>query len=104
MNSLQIIEQFKFNFEFIFVVIPSPSKSIFRNLFQDIETFDLEDFKYNSVNITAFRMVDVDHTKVIDALQAMERFQPIGQSILNGSCLIQVSISNHVLLVKMDQL
>ncbi|XP_044767119.1 glutamate receptor ionotropic, kainate 2 [Coccinella septempunctata] len=55
----------------------------------DIETFDLEDFKYNSVNITAFRMVDVDHPKVKDALQAMERFQPIGQSILNGSGLIQ---------------
>ncbi|XP_045462381.1 glutamate receptor ionotropic, kainate 2 isoform X3 [Harmonia axyridis] len=55
----------------------------------DLETFDLEDFKYNSVNITAFRLVDVDHSKVTDALQAMERFQPIGQSILNGSGLIQ---------------
>nr|CAI5853715.1 unnamed protein product [Callosobruchus analis] len=29
----------------------------------DLETFDLEDFKYNSVNITAFRIVDMDHPK-----------------------------------------
>lgn len=58
--------------------------------FQDLETFDLEDFKYNSVNITAFRLVDVDHPKVQDILATMEKFQPIGHAILNRSGIIQV--------------
>ncbi|KAF4528382.1 hypothetical protein B566_EDAN017002 [Ephemera danica] len=55
----------------------------------DIETFDLEDFKYNSVNITAFRLVDVDDKRVSEILTQMERFQPIGQNILNRSGIIQ---------------
>uniref|UniRef100_A0AAR5PLJ9 Receptor ligand binding region domain-containing protein n=1 Tax=Dendroctonus ponderosae TaxID=77166 RepID=A0AAR5PLJ9_DENPD len=55
----------------------------------DLETFDLEDFKYNSVNITAFRLVDVDHPKVKDILSTMEKFQPIGHAILNRSGIIQ---------------
>ncbi|XP_023309783.1 glutamate receptor ionotropic, kainate 2 [Anoplophora glabripennis] len=55
----------------------------------DLETFDLEDFKYNSVNITAFRIVDVDHYKVREALEVMEKFQPIGHAILNRSGIIQ---------------
>lgn len=59
-------------------------------MLQDIETFDLEDFKYNSVNITAFRLVDVGDTKVSEILQEMEQFQPIGNAILNRSGIIQV--------------
>ncbi|XP_050301824.1 glutamate receptor ionotropic, kainate 2 isoform X2 [Anthonomus grandis grandis] len=55
----------------------------------DLETFDLEDFKYNSVNITAFRLVDVDHPKVKEILAAMQKFQPIGHAILNGTGIIQ---------------
>ncbi|CAH0390027.1 unnamed protein product, partial [Bemisia tabaci] len=55
----------------------------------DIETFDLEDFKYNSVNITAFRVVDVENTKVAETLDQMEKFQPIGHAILNKSGVIQ---------------
>ncbi|XP_046667621.1 LOW QUALITY PROTEIN: glutamate receptor ionotropic, kainate 2-like [Homalodisca vitripennis] len=55
----------------------------------DIETFDLEDFKYNSVNITAFRVVDVEDPKVADTLEQMERFQPIGHTILNRTGIIQ---------------
>ncbi|XP_056633758.1 glutamate receptor ionotropic, kainate 2 isoform X2 [Diorhabda sublineata] len=55
----------------------------------DLETFDLEDFKYNSVNITAFRVVDVDHPKVKETLEVMEKFQPIGHAILNRSGVIQ---------------
>lgn len=65
---------------------------IFGFLFQDLETFDLEDFKYNSVNITAFRIVDVDHPKVKEILEVMEKFQPIGHAILNKSGIIQVMI------------
>ncbi|XP_073985740.1 glutamate receptor ionotropic, kainate 2 isoform X2 [Rhodnius prolixus] len=55
----------------------------------DIETFDLEDFKYNSVNMTAFRIVDVENEKVADLLHQMERFQPIGHSILNKTGIIR---------------
>lgn len=54
----------------------------------------MEDFKYNSVNITAFRIVDVDHPKVKEALEVMEKFQPIGHAILNRSGIIQVSLDN----------
>lgn len=60
---------------------------------QDIETFDLEDFKYNSVNMTAFRLVDLDEPTVADTLKHMERFQPIGHTILNRSGIIQVRSS-----------
>lgn len=59
---------------------------------QDLETLDLEDFKYNSVNITAFRIVDVDHSKVKETLEVMEKFQPMGHAILNKTGIIQVSI------------
>lgn len=58
--------------------------------FQDIETFDLEDFKYNSVNMTAFRLVDVEEPKVAEVLRQMERFQPVGHTILNKTGVIQV--------------
>ncbi|CAH2002859.1 unnamed protein product [Acanthoscelides obtectus] len=55
----------------------------------DLETFDLEDFKYNSVNITAFRIVDMDHPKVREILNIMEKFQPIGHILFNKSGVIQ---------------
>lgn len=58
---------------------------------QDIETLDLEDFKYNSVNMTAFRLVDLEEPKVAEVLKQMERFQPaIGHAILNKTGVIQV--------------
>lgn len=40
----------------------------------DIDSFDLEDLKYNFVNITAFRLVDADDIGVRDQLKAMRRF------------------------------
>ncbi|XP_059353544.1 glutamate receptor ionotropic, kainate 2-like isoform X3 [Daphnia carinata] len=55
----------------------------------DLETFDLEDFKYNFVNISAFRIVDADSNFTRLLLRDMEKFQPIGQSILNKSNIIQ---------------
>ncbi|XP_023288447.1 glutamate receptor ionotropic, kainate 2 [Orussus abietinus] len=55
----------------------------------DIETFDLEDFKYNSVNMTAFRLVDLEEPNVAEVLRQMERFQPIGHAILNKTGVIQ---------------
>lgn len=41
----------------------------------DIETFDLEDFKYNFVNMTAFRIVDIDDLSVKEVLRDMVKFQ-----------------------------
>ncbi|XP_026670138.1 glutamate receptor ionotropic, kainate 2-like isoform X3 [Ceratina calcarata] len=55
----------------------------------DIETFDLEDFKYNFVNITAFRLVDAEDVDVRGILRDMERYQPSGNTILNKSRVIQ---------------
>ncbi|XP_045456994.1 glutamate receptor ionotropic, kainate 2 [Melitaea cinxia] len=50
----------------------------------DMELFDLEDFLYNRVNMSGWRLVDRDSDKVKDALQVMEKFHPIGASILSG--------------------
>ena len=61
---------------------------------QDIETFDLEDFKYNFVNITAFRLVDADDVGVRGILRDMEKFQSDGNNLLNKSRVIQVSFYN----------
>lgn len=60
---------------------------------KDLETFDLEDFKYNFVNISAFRIVDADSNITRHLLRDMEKFQPIGQSILNKSNIIQVVLA-----------
>jgi ionotropic kainate glutamate receptor 2 len=59
----------------------------------DIETFNLENFKYNFVNMTAFRMVDIEHPSVKLILKDMEKFQPMGQHILNKTNVINVSIN-----------
>ncbi|KAI4504819.1 hypothetical protein M0802_000369 [Mischocyttarus mexicanus] len=48
-----------------------------------------EDFKYNFVNITAFRLVDADDVGVRGILRDMERYQPAGNTILNKSKVIQ---------------
>lgn len=66
---------------------------------QDIETFDLEDFKYNYVNITAFRLVDADDAAVRGILRDMERFQPSGNTILNKSHVIQVNLPLIIILI-----
>lgn len=41
----------------------------------DIDVFDLDDFKYNFVNITAFRLVDVENIGVREVIKEMNRFQ-----------------------------
>ncbi|OWR42584.1 glutamate receptor ionotropic kainate 2 like protein [Danaus plexippus plexippus] len=50
----------------------------------DMELFDLEDFLYNRVNMSGWRLVDRDSDKVKDVLTVMEKFHPIGASILSG--------------------
>ena len=55
----------------------------------DIEIFDLENFRYNFVNLTAFRLVDTEHPSVRQILRDMEKFQPKGQPILNRTNVIR---------------
>ncbi|CRK95897.1 CLUMA_CG009343, isoform A [Clunio marinus] len=40
----------------------------------DLETFEMEDFRYNFVNITAFRLVDTNDVFVKEILKEMEQF------------------------------
>lgn len=40
----------------------------------DLETFEMEDFRYNFVNITAFRLVDTNDVFVKETLKEMEHF------------------------------
>ena len=48
-------------------------------------SFDLEDFKYNQVNMTAFRIVDSDNEDVQRILHEMESISALGRAILNQS-------------------
>ena len=64
---------------------------------QDIETYDLEAFKYNFVNITAFRAVDRQYYKVMQSLKEMEKASLVAvsnssqQSLIHRSRILQVS-------------
>lgn len=49
---------------------------------------DLEDFKYNHVNMTAFRLVDSEAPQVKATLAEMETSGPIGKAILNQTQVI----------------
>lgn len=40
----------------------------------DLETFEMEDFRYNFVNITAFRLIDPHDVFVKETLNNMEKF------------------------------
>lgn len=62
----------------------------------DIEGFDLEDFKYNFVNMTAFRMVNVADLSVQKVLRDMARFQAAHNSQTFNSTFIEVSISTFM--------
>ncbi|KAH7645139.1 glutamate receptor [Dermatophagoides farinae] len=55
----------------------------------DIEIYDLENFRYNFVNLTAFRMVDSENFSVKTVLRDMEKFQPKRHPILNRTNVIQ---------------
>ena len=69
---------------------PADDCTIHTAPFQDIETFDLEDFKYNFVNMTAFRLVS-DSFHVREILRQMQQFQPVGHNIVSKAGLIEVS-------------
>ncbi|XP_057374823.1 glutamate receptor ionotropic, kainate 2-like isoform X2 [Daphnia carinata] len=58
----------------------------------DVETFDLEAFKYNFVNITAFRAVDSEYFRVMQTLKEMEKVQMPGynHSVINRTRILQI--------------
>ncbi|XP_016944010.1 glutamate receptor ionotropic, kainate 2 isoform X4 [Drosophila suzukii] len=55
----------------------------------DLETYDLEDFRYNSVNITAFRLVDVNSKRYLEVIDQMQKLQHNGLQSINGIPYIQ---------------
>ena len=74
-----------FNYKRIknFIILRSMIQIISR--FISIHRFDLEDFRYNNVNMTAFRLVDADNEEVQQLLYEMETLSPLGAAILNKS-------------------
>ncbi|BFG06646.1 glutamate receptor ionotropic kainate 2 [Drosophila madeirensis] len=83
---------------------PSNIKQFFRSILQlqmndhryhymfttfDLETYDLEDFRYNSVNITAFRLVDVGSKRYLEVIDQMQKLQHNGLDMINGVPYIQ---------------
>ncbi|XP_041674482.1 glutamate receptor ionotropic, kainate 2 isoform X2 [Drosophila eugracilis] len=83
---------------------PSHIKTFFRSILQlqmndhryhymfttfDLETYDLEDFRYNSVNITAFRLVDVNSKRYLEVIDQMQKLQHNGLENINGIPYIQ---------------
>ncbi|XP_034486963.1 glutamate receptor ionotropic, kainate 2 [Drosophila innubila] len=83
---------------------PTNIKTFFRSILQlqmndhryhymfttfDLETFDLEDFRYNSVNITAFRLVDVGSKRYQEVIDQMQKLQHSGLDMINGMPYIQ---------------
>lgn len=55
-----------------------------------MEMFDLEDFKYNFVNLTTFRMVDVEDVGVREVLKQMEKYSTEKNETINKFMLTQV--------------
>ncbi|XP_064537511.1 glutamate receptor ionotropic, kainate 2 isoform X1 [Drosophila montana] len=83
---------------------PTNIKTFFRSILQlqmndhryhymfttfDLETYDLEDFRYNSVNITAFRLVDVGSKRYQEVIDQMQKLQHSGLDMINGMPYIQ---------------
>lgn len=63
----------------------------------DLETFDLEDFKYNFVNMTAFRVVDAEDLAVQEVLRDMVKFQnTLSMPTKLNTSFIQVSSGCYV--------
>jgi len=55
-----------------------------------MEMFDLEDFKYNFVNLTTFRMVDIEDVNVREVLNHMEKYSAEKNRSINKFMLTQV--------------
>ncbi|KAH9425801.1 Glutamate receptor ionotropic, kainate 1, partial [Dermatophagoides pteronyssinus] len=58
----------------------------------DLEIFDLEDFMYNEVNITAYRIVDYSNPMIRSMLKEMSKYYPdIARQLLHQNHLIKAS-------------
>ncbi|KAH9520958.1 Glutamate receptor ionotropic, kainate 1 [Dermatophagoides farinae] len=58
----------------------------------DLEIFDLEDFMYNEVNITAYRIVDYSNPMIRSMLKEMSKYHPdIARQLLHQNHLIKAS-------------
>ncbi|XP_043207599.1 glutamate receptor ionotropic, kainate 2-like, partial [Amphibalanus amphitrite] len=57
----------------------------------DTETFDLEDFRYNLVNMTAFRLVASSQPAVRRTVTRMAAFQPVGVGPVHPRGVLQAS-------------
>lgn len=55
-----------------------------------MELFDLEDFYFNKVNMSGWRLVDLDSERVKEILQQMQQFHPMGSNILSRNGSIEV--------------
>lgn len=64
------------------------------NVLQDMELFDLEDFYFNKVNMSGWRLVDMESDRVREILQQMQKFHPLGSNIVSKNGSIEVRIRN----------
>lgn len=58
----------------------------------DLETFEMEDFRYNFVNITAFRLVDTGDVHVKDRLKEMEQFSKQNNMKFKKNLAVEVKV------------
>lgn len=60
----------------------------------DLETFEMEDFRYNFVNITAFRLVDTNDVFVKETLKEMEQFSKKNNLKFKRNLAVEVKVFN----------
>lgn len=65
----------------------------------DLETFEMEDFRYNFVNITAFRLVDTNDVFVKETLKEMEQFSKKNNLKFKRNLAVEVKVFNKFILV-----
>lgn len=61
---------------------------------QDIESIDMENYRYNYVNLTGFRIVDPNTDYVRDVMKAMEVYEiQTSKVMLNKSGYLSLPVS-----------
>lgn len=65
----------------------------------DLETFEMEDFRYNFVNITAFRLVDTNDVFVKETLKEMEQFSKKNNLKFKRNLAVEVKVFNKFILL-----
>lgn len=69
----------------------------------DLETYEMEDFRYNFVNITAFRLVDTNDVFVKETLKEMEQFSKLKNIKFKKSLAVEVSKSLYLTALSCSQ-